>query len=145
MVRIKYCQIAEKVLKLSSQILIILLIMIRISGSHKMILLSPKIHPEPGCYPSMMNTYPATKTMRIIGTEEVGKQLKDLGNDLTSILLIDGQIAGTWKREMGKDIVSIRISLLKDLDDVQRSAVDEEALKYGEFFEKMVQLSFDRS
>jgi hypothetical protein len=83
------------------------------------------------------------KDHSIIGSVDIGEKLKALGNDLTSIILIDGQIAGTWKREMGKDTVSICLSLLNDRDDVQRSAIHDESLSYGKFFGKMVQLLYN--
>jgi hypothetical protein len=70
-----------------------------------------------------------------IGDAEVGARLKALGNDLTSILVVGGQIAGTWKRTLGKDAVVIKTDLFTQLSDAENRSVCLAARRYGAFLE----------
>ena len=56
-----------------------------------------------------------------------------MGNDLISIVLVDGQIAGAWKRTLRKDTGLIKLSLFRRLDDGETSAVPLAARHYGDF------------
>lgn len=49
------------------------------------------------------------------------------------VLVIDGQVAGAWKRELSKDGVAITVSTFSELTDAERQAVGIAADKYGEF------------
>lgn len=51
----------------------------------------------------------------------------------TGIVLLDGQIAGHWKRTVGKDAVAIETYLYRPFDAAQGSALRSAAAAYGEF------------
>ena len=84
------------------------------------------------------------KNQLAAGSADKTKFLKSLGNALTSVVLVDGQIAGTWKREMGKDSVAIRTMLLNEPDELQKSMIYSAALKFGRFIEKEIRLQVEQ-
>jgi hypothetical protein len=61
-----------------------------------------------------------------------------MGNALTYIVVVDGQIAGTWRRTIGKDAVVVQIDYLSHVTKAQTRAVTAAAQRYGEFLEKSV-------
>jgi winged helix DNA-binding protein len=73
-----------------------------------------------------------------LGGVEVGARLRAMGNALTSIILVDSQIVGTWKRTLGKDAVAIEINLLTRLTKAENRAVAEAAHRYGDFLQRPV-------
>lgn len=60
------------------------------------------------------------------------------GNVLNNILVLDGQVVGTWKRTLKKDAVIITLSLFVPLSTAETRAFAEEANRYGAFLEKSV-------
>jgi hypothetical protein len=48
-------------------------------------------------------------------------------------LVVDGRIAGTWKRAVKKDRVEIALSVFRALDDAGREGLAEAADRYGRF------------
>ena len=56
-------------------------------------------------------------------------------------IVLDGQVAGTWKRELKKDSVVITLSLFKPLKKKERQAVALAAERYGEFLGKSAVLA----
>ncbi len=75
------------------------------------------------------------KDRSAIGEARVGEQLKALGNDLSYIIVVGGQIVGTWKRAIRKDGVVIQTNLLTRLDRAERHAIAVAAQRYGAFLE----------
>ena len=49
------------------------------------------------------------------------------------VVLLDGRVAGFWKRTIKRDKVVIEASLLEHFDDVRRRALEAEAARYGAF------------
>lgn len=70
-------------------------------------------------------------------------QLDARGNILFShILVIDGHVAGTWKRTIKKEDVMIALSMFRALSDVEREAVRVAANRYGEFVGKRAVVTY---
>ena len=65
------------------------------------------------------------------------------GNVLNNILVLDGQIVGTWKRTLKKDAVTIIPSLFVPLSTAETRAFVAEANRYGTFLEKSVHASWE--
>jgi len=80
------------------------------------------------------------KDRSAIGEAEVRDKLKALGNALSYIIVVDGQIVGTWKRLLRKDAVVIDANLYTQLTEAENRAVAEAALRYGEFLKLPVVL-----
>lgn len=81
------------------------------------------------------------KDRSAIGTAEVGAELSSMGNDLSYLVVVDGQIVGTWKRTLGKDAVGVELNLLTPLSDAASEAVAVTARRYGQFHGLPVVLS----
>lgn len=58
-----------------------------------------------------------------------------MGNALTSVLVLDGKIAGTWKRVVKKGKVEIMTNPFRALHKDERDALKTAATAYGEFLE----------
>jgi hypothetical protein len=80
------------------------------------------------------------KDRSAIGRPEVGVMLGALGNALTSIILVDSQIVGTWRRTLASDAVAIETNLLTRLTKAEHRAVAAAAQRYGEFLQRPVRL-----
>ena len=57
-----------------------------------------------------------------------------MGNALTAVIVLNGKVAGTWKRAMKKDSVEIRLSPFRKLENDEQDAVESEVARYGKFF-----------
>ncbi|HZB46460.1 MAG TPA: crosslink repair DNA glycosylase YcaQ family protein, partial [Pyrinomonadaceae bacterium] len=55
------------------------------------------------------------------------------GGMLSPIVVVDGQVVGTWKRELKKESVVITPFLFAKLKPAERHAVAAAARRYGEF------------
>lgn len=60
---------------------------------------------------------------------------------LSSVIALDGQIVGNWKRKFTKDAILITVSPFTRLSEAEERAVAIEAERYGAFFGKPVKLS----
>ncbi len=49
------------------------------------------------------------------------------------VVLLDGRVAGFWKRTLTKGTVTVTVALLESFDDEQKAALEAEAARYGEF------------
>jgi hypothetical protein len=56
------------------------------------------------------------------------------GNALTAVIVLNGKVAGTWKKAMKKESVEIRLSPFRELDKEEQEAVEAEVERYGRFF-----------
>jgi hypothetical protein len=67
--------------------------------------------------------------------EEQHRKVLPVGNALlTSLLIINGQVKGTWKRKINKNCVVFRLAPFKKINLKVKEAVEEETRKYAEFF-----------
>ena len=81
------------------------------------------------------------KDRRAIGTPKVGEKLVALGNALSYIIVVDGQIVGTWKRMLRKDAVDIEINLFNQPTQAESRAIALAAQRYGDFLELPIELT----
>jgi hypothetical protein len=68
-----------------------------------------------------------------IVSNEYGAKLQGMGNALTHVIVVDGQIVGTWKRSITNDAVAIATSAFSRLTKPQSRAVAVAAQRYGNF------------
>ena len=73
------------------------------------------------------------KDRSAIGDAKLSAKLIAMGNALNYIIVVDGQIVGTWKRSVRKDSVSIETNLFTSLSKAEIRAVALAAQQYGEF------------
>ncbi|NTU62197.1 MAG: winged helix DNA-binding domain-containing protein [Chloroflexi bacterium] len=78
------------------------------------------------------------KDRSMIAAPEVVAKLFTMGAALTYVVVIDGQIVGSWRRTFSKEAVVIEINPFKRLTKTERHAVAAAAQRYGEFLEKHV-------
>jgi Winged helix DNA-binding domain len=64
-----------------------------------------------------------------------GERLIAMDNDLTAIVVLDGQIVGTWKRTLKKDSVAVEASLFIELTSAEERAIALAAERFGAFLE----------
>jgi hypothetical protein len=57
-----------------------------------------------------------------------------MGNAMTAVIVLNGRVAGTWKKAMKKDSVEIRLNPFRELDKGEQAAVEAEVERYGRFF-----------
>lgn len=76
------------------------------------------------------------KDRSMIGEPEIIAKLFTMGNAFTYIIVVDGQIVGTWRRTLQKDAVVIETNLFTALTKSQNRAVAAAAQRYGEFLER---------
>jgi hypothetical protein len=69
-----------------------------------------------------------------IASAKVSEKLVAQGNALGHVIVIDGQIVGTWTRIFTTRAVTIETSFFRPLSKVEQRAVAAEAKVYGEFF-----------
>jgi len=81
------------------------------------------------------------KDRSMIGSPEIAAKLFTLGNALTAVIVVDGQMVGTWRRTIDKDAVVIEINPFIALTKSQDRAIAAAAQRYGEFLEKSVVLT----
>lgn len=85
------------------------------------------------------------KDRRAIVAHDHAARLRALGNALSAIVVVDGQIVGTWKRTLTKEAVLITTNLFATLTSAQRQAVAAAAQRYGEFLGQPVVMSSGES
>jgi hypothetical protein len=76
-----------------------------------------------------------------LGAERHLERLISMGNALTSVLVLDGSIAGTWKRVFARDRVELTVSPFQTLRKPEKEAVQVAAAGYGAFHGLPVALS----
>jgi hypothetical protein len=76
----------------------------------------------------------------------LGQRLKkcgvDLRNDksLANIIVVDGQLIGSWKRMFKRDVVIVEVALLTGVNRTERKAIAAAARKYSDFLGLTVEL-----
>ena len=68
------------------------------------------------------------------------ERLRAMGNALTSVVIVDGQFVGTWKREVKKNAVAIEFNLFRRLTKAETQSIATAAQQYGEFLNLPVTL-----
>jgi hypothetical protein len=84
------------------------------------------------------------KDRSAIGDAEHTAKLVSLGNALTHIIVVDGQIVGTWKRTIRKGTVVIETNPFTQLTKAENRAIAVAARQYGEFLDLPVVLAYIR-
>lgn len=80
------------------------------------------------------NRTPAIDTTRF-------KQIAGTGNGiLTSTIVINSQVAGTWKRTIQKDTVTLETKPFESFNKTQKSAIMVAAKRYGKFLDMSVSM-----
>ncbi len=91
--------------------------------------------PEPTAY--LLSIYDeyviGYKEWSAIAADEDAARLRALANDLTNVVLVDGRIAGTWKRAIGKRRATVTLKPLRPLNSVEMDAVAAAAGRLGAF------------
>jgi hypothetical protein len=64
-----------------------------------------------------------------------GAKLQTLGNALTAIVVVDGQVVGTWKRRLRKDAVVIETDIFAALTNAESHAVATAIDQYAAFLQ----------
>lgn len=67
--------------------------------------------------------------------------LMAMGNALTGIVLLNGQISGTWKRTQRKNEVAVDVQPLRKISKTERTAVESTAHAYAHFNNTKLQLT----
>ena len=70
---------------------------------------------------------------RPIAEPEIAARLFRMGNALTYVVVIDGQIVGSWRRTLNKEAVTIEISPFRRLTKAEQRVVATAAQHYGKF------------
>ncbi|MGV3708868.1 MAG: winged helix DNA-binding domain-containing protein [Gemmatimonas sp.] len=80
------------------------------------------------------------KDPRALHKPEHATALKSMGNALTGVLLIDGIIAGTFRRREKAKHLQLHVSLLRKVSRVERSAIQHNAELCAAFFGRLLDL-----
>jgi len=81
------------------------------------------------------------KDRSAIGEAEFGPALIAMGNALSYIIVLDGQIAGTWRRTLKNTRAIVETKLFSRLTASEKQAVAAAFKRYGEFLEMPVVVS----
>jgi hypothetical protein len=68
-------------------------------------------------------------------------KLRAVGNGIAYVVVMDGQIVGSWKRAIKKDAVIIQTSMFKALTDSENRAIATAAARYGKYLGLTVTLA----
>lgn len=82
------------------------------------------------------------KDRRAIGEGEYGERLRLMGNALQNVIILDGRIAGTWRRVSSKSSLAIDLNPFWPLSDAEREAIHLTAARCGEFFGVPINLAW---
>jgi hypothetical protein len=83
----------------------------------------------------------AYKDRSALGGERYVEKMISMGNALTSVIIMDGKIVGTWKRVIKKDHVEVRTNLFRSLNQKGQQLLLKAVKRYGKFLELPVVLS----
>jgi hypothetical protein len=78
------------------------------------------------------------KDRSAIASKEVGSQLIGLGNALSYVLVLDGQLIGTSRRTLQKETVTIEPNSFLPLNSAEQQAIAEAVFRFGAFLQKAV-------
>ena len=69
------------------------------------------------------------------------ERMISMGNAFIAVLILEGKVAGTWKRILKKDTIEIKLNSFKKIDEVKLELVKKAADRYGKFLHKVVLLN----
>jgi len=75
-----------------------------------------------------------------IDANHISDLFRAFGNALQYIIIIDGQLIGTWKRTIKKEDVIIETNLFTELIESEKQAIASAAAQYGAFLNRSVTL-----
>ncbi len=61
------------------------------------------------------------------------EKMISMGNALTAVIILNGKVAGTWKRALKKNTVEIRLGPFRKLSKDEQDALESEITRYGAF------------
>ena len=73
------------------------------------------------------------KDLSAIGGDEHGATLRAMGNALQNVIILDSRVVGTWRRVIGRKLLTIHLNFLVPVTDGERQAVVAAAEQYGAF------------
>jgi hypothetical protein len=76
----------------------------------------------------------AYKDRRDISEARDIEQLISMGNAVTAVIIINGRVAGTWKRALKRETIEITVNPFRKFDRDEQEAVESEVIRYGKFF-----------
>jgi hypothetical protein len=80
------------------------------------------------------------KDRSAIVTVEDGERLVAMGNALQNVIVIDGQIVGTWRRELTARRAIVEVSPFRPFTEEERDAVDVASRQYEAFLGRVIDL-----
>jgi hypothetical protein len=89
---------------------------------------SPTVHLLQG-YDEYIVGYSQSKSLLNIA----GRSLPQAGPVFNGVAILDGQVAGHWKRTLNRDTVAFEVALYEPFDDAQAKALQAAADRHGEF------------
>lgn len=111
---------------------------VEVDGSRLWFAPGPEPTPDPSPTVHLLSIYDeyiaSYKGWEQIVDPVVGKALVALGNALTHVVLLDGRIVGSWRRDFRKSVVVIEVKLLGRLADAELEALAAAADRYAAFF-----------
>lgn len=82
------------------------------------------------------------KDRSAMGETEVGEKLMAMGNALTYIIVLDGQIAGTFRRELKRKSVIVELNPFRPLTGAEEEAVSAAAHQFATFLNLSLDLKY---
>jgi Winged helix DNA-binding domain len=76
----------------------------------------------------------AYKDRSDLGGERYAEKLIRMGNALTAVIVVDGQILGTWKKRTNKTRLQITTNLFRKLNKAEGDALQQAEDSYLRFF-----------
>jgi hypothetical protein len=76
----------------------------------------------------------------LIGEPQLSQSLAGLGNALQHVILLDGRLAGTWRRIAGRHEVTAELSPLIPLSTADRQAIERAAGQLSAFLDRPVRV-----
>lgn len=66
------------------------------------------------------------------GTRDIERMIS-MGNALTAVIILDGKVAGTWRKNRKKNGIGIRLNPFRDFSPGEHAALEREIARYGNF------------
>ena len=73
------------------------------------------------------------KDRTALGEQRYFEKLILMGNALTAVMVLDGKIVGTWKKEKQRKQIKIKLNPFKQLEVAEREAFERAVERYGKF------------
>jgi len=97
---------------------------------------SPTVHLL-SVYDEYISSY---KDRSAIDADHLADLFRRMGNALQYLIILDGQLAGTWKRTIRKNIVTVDMNPFKNLSDDENHALTMAGQHYGAFLQLPVEV-----